>query len=55
LAEELNINAAKLIHPARLAITGFGVGAGLFETVALLGKDRVVRRLRKAAKILQSG
>jgi glutamyl-tRNA synthetase len=54
LAEELGILAAKLIHPTRLAITGFGVGPGLFETMALLGKDRVVARLQKAVKFLKA-
>ncbi|MDZ7292315.1 MAG: glutamate--tRNA ligase [candidate division KSB1 bacterium] len=54
LAVALNIPAAKLIHPARLAITGFGVSPGLFETMALLGKDRVIARLWKAVKLLKS-
>jgi glutamyl-tRNA synthetase len=43
-----------LIHPARLALTGFGVSPGLFETMALLGKDRVVVRLRKAVALLKA-
>jgi glutamyl-tRNA synthetase len=54
LAEELNVAAAKLIHPTRLAISGFSVGPGLFEMIALLGQDRVVARLRKAVKLLKS-
>jgi glutamyl-tRNA synthetase len=54
LAEEFGIAASKLIHPTRLAISGFGVGPGLFEMMALLGKGRVVTRLRKAAEILQA-
>jgi glutamyl-tRNA synthetase len=53
LAEEMNMSAARLIHPARLALTGFGVSPGLFETMALLGQERVVARLRKAVKILK--
>jgi len=54
LAEDLDIAASKLIHPTRLAISGFSVGPGLFEMMALLGKDRVVARLRKAANILSA-
>jgi len=54
LAEELGVTASKLIHPARLAITGFGVSPGLFETMALLGKDRVMARLQKAVKMLKT-
>ncbi|MDZ7362222.1 MAG: glutamate--tRNA ligase [candidate division KSB1 bacterium] len=54
LAGEMGLAASKLIHPARLAISGFGIGPGLFEMMALLGQDRVVRRLQKAVKLLQA-
>jgi glutamyl-tRNA synthetase len=53
LAQELGVTASKLIHPTRLAISGFSVGPGLFEMIALLGQERVVRRLQKAVKILK--
>jgi glutamyl/glutaminyl-tRNA synthetase len=49
LAEERGLKAAGLIHPARLAISGKTSGAGLFEMMELLGKDRVLRRLRGVA------
>lgn len=55
LAEELGVAASKLIHPTRLALTGFGVSPSLFEVMAVLGKDRVVARLQKAVKILKAG
>lgn len=48
LADELGIKAAKIIHPVRLAATGKTVGAGLFETVSLLGKDKTIARLNLA-------
>ncbi|MDD5449646.1 MAG: glutamate--tRNA ligase [Candidatus Omnitrophica bacterium] len=48
LADELGIKAARIIHPMRLAATGKTVGAGLFETVALLGKEKTVERLKIA-------
>jgi len=48
LAEGLGISAAKLIHPIRLALTGFSVGPGLFELMEVLGKDVVIRRIDKA-------
>ena len=51
-AEALGINAGKLIHPTRLALTGFGVSPGLFEVMALLGKEKVAARLRRAAKLI---
>jgi glutamyl-tRNA synthetase len=50
LAEELGIAAAKLIHPIRLALTGFGVSPGLFEVMEVLGKEVVLKRINKAVK-----
>ncbi|MEX2116796.1 MAG: glutamate--tRNA ligase [Bacteroidota bacterium] len=52
LAEELNVSAGKLIHPTRLALSGRVVGPGLFEMMELLGKDTVVRRLRRAMELM---
>jgi glutamyl/glutaminyl-tRNA synthetase len=54
LAEELSIKPTKLIHPARLALSGKTIGPGLFEMIELLGKETVVRRLRHAVKIFQA-
>ena len=51
-AEELGLSAGKLIHPTRLALTGFGVSPGLFEVMALLGKEKVVARLKRAVSII---
>jgi glutamyl/glutaminyl-tRNA synthetase len=52
-AEELAISAAKLIHPTRLALTGFGVSPGLFELMEVLGKDTVLRRIQQAIVVLK--
>jgi glutamyl-tRNA synthetase len=52
-AERLGVPAAKLIHPARLAVTGKEVGPGLFELLAFLGRDVCVRRLRALAALLR--
>jgi glutamyl-tRNA synthetase len=38
-----------LTHPVRVAVTGREVGPGLFETMAVLGRERVLRRLDHAA------
>jgi glutamyl-tRNA synthetase len=48
LADERRLKPAALIHPARLAVSGKTSGAGLFEMMELLGKDRVLKRLRGA-------
>jgi glutamyl-tRNA synthetase len=50
LAEELQIKPTKLIHPARLALSGRTIGPGLFEMIELLGKETIVQRLRRAGE-----
>jgi glutamyl-tRNA synthetase len=49
LAEERRLKPAALIHPARVAISGRTSGAGLFEMMELLGRDKVLKRLRGAS------
>jgi glutamyl/glutaminyl-tRNA synthetase len=39
----------------RVAVSGSGEGPGLFEMLALLGRERVCARLRGAARALSSG
>jgi len=53
LAEDLGLGAAKLIHPIRLAVTGLTYGPGLFELMHLIGKDRVLARLWRAAEYIR--
>ncbi|MGI6604831.1 MAG: glutamate--tRNA ligase [Firmicutes bacterium] len=48
LAEELGIKAAQLIHPTRLALSGRTIGPGLFELMALLGREKCLKRLERA-------
>jgi glutamyl-tRNA synthetase len=50
-AEEKGVKAAVLINGSRVALTGQGVAPSLFAVMALLGKERVVKRLRAAAAI----
>lgn len=49
LAEEKGLKAGAVIHPTRVAISGKTTGAGLFEMMEALGRERVVERMRKAA------
>ena len=49
LAAEKEKGARHLIHPLRFATTGRTVSAGLFETLALLGRDRSLLRIDGAA------
>ncbi len=48
LAESRSVKAGLLINASRVALTGQAVAPSLFEVMALLGRERVVRRLRNA-------
>jgi glutamyl-tRNA synthetase len=48
-AEDRDIKAGTIIHPARMAVSGKTKGAGLFEMMEVLGRERVVARMRRAA------
>jgi glutamyl-tRNA synthetase len=45
LAEQRGVKAGVLIHGTRIAMTGRMVSPGLFEMLALLGRERVLTRL----------
>jgi len=45
--DKLGLKAADLVHPVRVALTGQDVGPGLFETMAVLGKETTLARLKK--------
>lgn len=47
-AAERNLPMRTLVHPLRVALTGKTVGPGLFELIEVLGKARVLQRLREA-------
>jgi glutamyl-tRNA synthetase len=50
-ADALGVKAATLIHAARVAVTGKSVSPGLFDVLALVGRDEVTSRLRAAARL----
>jgi glutamyl-tRNA synthetase len=45
LSDELNVKAAEIIHPARVALTGFSASPGIYEVIYLIGRARVLKRL----------
>lgn len=49
LAEKEGVKAGLLINATRVAIVGRAVAPPLFETMVVLGKARVIERLRRAA------
>ncbi len=48
VAEEAGVKAGLLINATRVAIVGQSVAPPLFDTMVVLGQERVVRRLRAA-------
>ena len=50
VAKRRAVGLGKVAQPLRVALTGISVSASLFETVALLGKETVLRRLERMAK-----
>jgi glutamyl-tRNA synthetase len=51
-AAERGLKAGVLIHATRVAVTGRAVSPGLFEILALLGRDRTVERIDRAVNFL---
>ena len=51
LAAQQGVKTALYIHPARVAASGRSVGPSLYHMLAILGKEKVLARLRSAAVI----
>ena len=50
LAGELGVKTGELIHPCRVAVSGKSAGPSLYHMLEVLGRERVMTRLRKAAE-----
>ena len=48
LADELGMKPGQAFQPIRMAVTGSKISPGLFESLALLGRDETLRRLGRA-------
>ena len=46
--EAHGIKAADIVHAIRVAVTGKAVGFGLFDTLAILGRERSLARIDRA-------
>lgn len=51
LATELSVKTGEFIHPCRVAVSGKTVGPSLYHLLEVLGKDRVLKRLDRAAAL----
>ena len=53
LAEQRGVGLGKLAQPVRVAVTGTTVSPPLFETIALLGRERTLRRIDAALEMIR--
>ena len=51
--EDLGLSMGQLAQPVRVALTGSTVSPGIHDVIAVLGKERTLRRLRSALQRLQ--
>jgi glutamyl-tRNA synthetase len=54
LAEELGLKAGQLFGILRVAVTGQTVATPLFETMAIVGREKVLERIDRALALLNS-
>jgi glutamyl-tRNA synthetase len=54
-AEERGVGAGKMFQPLRVALTGLTVSAGIFDVLALLGRERSLERIDDALNYLRAG
>jgi glutamyl-tRNA synthetase len=48
IVESAGLKIGDLIHPIRVAVTGKTVGPGLYDCLAILGRDQSIRRIERA-------
>lgn len=48
--ESNDLNAGKVFHPLRVAVSGRMMGPGVFELLEIIGKKRVIERIRETIK-----
>src|SRR5690606_10059866 len=53
LAESKGVGAGKLLQPLRVALVGSAASPGIFEVMALLGRERTLARIARAVAHLQ--
>ena len=51
LGEKTGRPMGDLVHPVRVAVPGTGVGPGLFDMLAVMGRDRVLQCIRRTLSL----
>ena len=53
VATEFDMNMGKLGQPLRVAVTGTGISPNIDDTVRLMGKDKTLKRMKKALEFIE--
>ena len=51
--EATELKLGKIAQPVRVALTGKTTSPGIFENIEVLGKEKVIARLRDAVKFIE--
>lgn len=51
--EQTGLKLGKIAQPVRVALTGRTASPGIFEVAAIIGKDKVISRLKKAIQYIE--
>jgi len=54
IMDESGLKLGKIAQPVRVALTGKTASPGIFEIIAILGKERVIPRLKKAIRFIET-
>lgn len=52
---EKGLALGKLAQPIRVALTGSTASPGIYEVIAVLGKERTLKRLNRALEYIEAG
>jgi glutamyl-tRNA synthetase len=55
LAASKEVKSGIYVHPCRVGVAGRGVGPSLYHMLEVMGKERVLTRLRRSKELLESG
>jgi len=50
--EKTGLKLGKIAQPVRLALTGRTASPGIFEIIEIIGKDKVLSRIKDAIKLI---
>jgi glutamyl-tRNA synthetase len=53
LVDELGLSAGQVFGILRVAVTGQAISPPLFESMAIIGRDKVLQRVRRAIAVLE--